>query len=229
MLKILVVEDEENLRITLGDYLLGLGYFVETAENGKVASAKFKEINFNVILMDIGLPDTDGLALALKFRSERKNFTLLFLSALNDPETKLAGLELGADDYITKPFALKELTLRLNRIIKSIDYKNALPDEITHGNLKIWFKRFEVMDGNQNIINLSHKECAILELLYTKQNEGIDREEIIEKIWGEDKFPSNRTVDNYIVKLRKWCESDPKNSIEIQSIRGIGYKLIINK
>lgn len=228
MLNILIVEDEENLGITLSEYLDGIGHATQWAKDAKTARELFRTHRPTVILMDIGLPDGNGLDLAREFRSLRKDFTLLFLSALNDPETKVEGLEIGADDYITKPFALKELTLRLKRILSSQAEIDKLPDEIIHGDLKIWFKRYEVQDGAGNIISMSQKECAILELLYTKNNIAIDREEIIEKIWGEDKFPSNRTVDNYIVKLRKWCETDPKKSIEIQSIRSIGYKLIIH-
>jgi two-component system alkaline phosphatase synthesis response regulator PhoP len=228
MLKILIVEDEDNLGITLSEYLRGVGHTTFWARDGKKAREYFNSENPHLVLMDIGLPDTDGITLAKEFRNIKKDFVLLFLSAQNDPETKVLSFEIGADDYITKPFALKELMMRLSRIINSQRDFETLPEEIIHGGLKIWFRRFEVMDFNKNIINLSQKECAILELLYKKKNEGIDREEIIEKIWGDDKFPSNRTVDNYIVKLRKWCETDPKNSIEIQSIRGIGYKLIIN-
>jgi two-component system alkaline phosphatase synthesis response regulator PhoP len=228
MLNILIVEDEENLGTTLSEYLSGVGHTTNWANNGKDATQLFNDKKPNLVLMDIGLPDTDGLTLAKQFRSLRKDFVLLFLSAMNDPETKVAGLEIGADDYITKPFALKELMLRLNRIISSQKELDVMPEEIKHGGLTIWFKRFEVMDFDKNVLNLSQKECAILELLYKKRNEGVDREEIIEKIWGDDKFPSNRTVDNYIVKLRKWCETDPNKSIEILSIRGIGYKLVIN-
>lgn len=228
MLNILVVEDEENLGITLSEYLKGLGHDCSWAKNAKEAREQFKNSAPGVILMDIGLPDGNGLDLAREFRKLRKDFVFLFLSAMNDPETKVEGLEIGADDYITKPFALKELILRLNRILSSQSEINKLPEEIAHGPLKIWFKRYEVQDAMGSVITLSQKECAILELLYTKKNSAVDREEIIEKIWGEDKFPSNRTVDNYIVKLRKWCETDPKKTLDIQSIRSIGYKLIIN-
>lgn len=227
MLNILIVEDEENLGITLSEYLKGLGHGCFWAKDAKSARELFKSEHPGVILMDIGLPDGNGLDLAREFRKMRKDFVLLFLSALNDPETKVEGLEIGADDYITKPFALKELILRLNRILSSQSEISRLPEEINHGPLKIWFKRYEVQDAQGGVITLSQKECAILELLYTRKNEAVDREEIIEKIWGEDKFPSNRTVDNYIVKLRKWCESDPKKSLDIQSIRSIGYKLIV--
>ncbi|MBC7712640.1 MAG: response regulator transcription factor [Rhizobacter sp.] len=225
MLNILIVEDEENLGITLSEYLKGLGYGCAWAKDARTARELFKNEKPGIILMDIGLPDGNGLDLAREFRKLRKDFVLLFLSALNDPETKVEGLEIGADDYITKPFALKELTLRLKRILSSQSEISKLPEEISHGPLKIWFKRYEVQDAEGTVIGLSQKECAILELLYTKKNEAVDREEIIEKIWGEDKYPSNRTVDNYIVKLRKWCESDSKKNIEIQSIRSIGYKL----
>ncbi|MBC7430386.1 MAG: response regulator transcription factor [Bacteriovorax sp.] len=225
MLNILIVEDEENLGITLSEYLKGLGHGCAWAKDARTARELFKSEKPNIILMDIGLPDGNGLDLAREFRKLRKDFVLLFLSALNDPETKVEGLEIGADDYITKPFALKELTLRLKRILISHSEISKLPEEITHGPLKIWFKRYEVQDADGLVIGLSQKECAILELLYTKKNEAVDREEIIEKIWGEDKFPSNRTVDNYIVKLRKWCESDSSKNLEIQSIRSIGYKL----
>ncbi|MDO9182674.1 MAG: response regulator transcription factor [Bacteriovorax sp.] len=228
MLNILIVEDEINLGSTLEEFLTGLGHQCVWAKNGVQANEYFLSRRPNLILMDIGLPDTNGIDLAKKFRALRKDFVLLFLSALNDPETKVEALEIGAEDYITKPFALKELILRLDRILKTQNNLETFPEEITHGPLKIWFRRYEVQDADQKIITLSQKECAILELLYKKQNSAVEREEIIEQVWGEDKFPSNRTVDNYIVKLRKWCESDSKKSIEIQSIRSIGYKLNIN-
>lgn len=228
MLNILIVEDEINLGSTLEEFLIGLGHQCSWAQSGKEAREFFKSKKPNLILMDIGLPDTTGIILAKEFRAIRKDFVLLFLSALNDPAIKVEALEIGAEDYITKPFALKELILRLDRILKTQINLETLPEEIVHGKLKIWFRRYEVAGADGEIIPLSQKECAILELLYKKKNTAIEREEMITQIWGEDKFPSNRTVDNYIVKLRKWCETDPHKSIEIQSIRSIGYKLIIN-
>lgn len=225
---ILIVEDEDNLGITLSEYLNGLGHHCLRAENGKTARELFEKHSPDIILMDIGLPDASGLDLAREFRQKRKDFVLLFLSAQNDPNTRVEGLEIGAEDYITKPFALKELVLRLKRIQSSQALKQTLPEEVQLGGLKVWFRRFEVSDGDGHIISLPQKECAILELLYTRMGEAIDRNEIIDQIWGLDKFPSNRTVDNYIVRLRKWMETDPQKSIDIQSVRGIGYKLIKN-
>ena len=224
---ILIVEDETNLGETLKEYLTSLGHKCSWAEKASSARSLFEQEQPKVILMDIGLPDGNGLDLAREFRSIRKDFVLLFLSAWNDPETRVEGLEIGAEDYITKPFALKELVLRLNRIIKAQDNLDALPEEIIHGKLKIWFKRFEVENFNGKIIALSQKECAILELLYKEMGKAVGREEIISSIWGENSFPSNRTVDNYIVNLRKWSYSDPNETLKIQSVRGVGYKLTI--
>jgi two-component system alkaline phosphatase synthesis response regulator PhoP len=227
MHKILIVEDEKNLGNTLEEYLSSIGYECKWTQSGEATKALFKTFVPQIVLMDIGLPDCSGLDLARELRSQNKNFNLLFLSALNDPEIKVEALDIGGEDYITKPFALKELIFRLDKILKTQTLAVSFPEEIIHGKLKIWFKRFEVQDALGNIINLSQKECAILDLLYQKRNEAINRDEIIDRIWGADKFPSNRTVDNYIVKLRKWCESDEEKSIEILSIRSIGYKLII--
>ncbi len=226
---ILILEDETNLGETLTEYLSNLGYQITWAQNCKQAVEEFSKRHFDILLFDIGLPDGSGLELAKSLRLKRKDFLLLFLSALNDPQTRVEGLEIGAEDFINKPFELKELVLRLERSIKSKEILALNPDEISIGSLKIWFKRFEVQDAQGGIIPLGQKECAILELLYKRKNEAISRDDIINNVWGEDAFPSNRTVDNYIVKLRKWAETDSQNILVISSIRGIGYKLELKK
>ncbi|TDJ08509.1 MAG: response regulator transcription factor [Deltaproteobacteria bacterium] len=225
---ILIVEDEKNLGDTLSEYLRSIGHDCYKAENCQQAREIFRDQHPSVVLMDIGLPDGDGITLAEEFRNKRKDFVLLFLSAQNDPETRVKGLEIGAEDYITKPFALKEITLRLERILKTQNHFDILPEVITHGDLKIWFKRFEVEDAQGNITSLSRKECEILELLYQNKNQSVNRNTIIQNIWCEERFPSNRTVDNYIVKLRKWCDTDENHILQIKSIRGIGYRLVLN-
>jgi two-component system alkaline phosphatase synthesis response regulator PhoP len=226
---ILIVEDEDTLGQTLKDYLQGQGFNSKWAKTVKNAELIFNNEYPQIVLMDIGLPDGNGLELAKKLRKKRKNFVLLFLSAWNDPETKLEGLEIGADDYITKPFALKELSLRLKRILKFQTDQELLPEEISIGNLKIWFKRFEVQNGAGKIIILSQKECHILELLFRNKNEVVSRENIIDQVWGENAYTSNRTIDNYIVNLRKWCDSDSNEYLKIHSIRGVGYKMTIDE
>ena len=226
--KILIVEDEKNLGVTLQEYLSSLGHECNLAETGSKARELFSSYTPDIVLMDIGLPDDSGLNIARDFRQDRKDFVLLFLSAQNDPETRVEGLEIGAEDYITKPFALKELVLRLNRILETQEDKKQIADELIFGDLKIWFKKFEVQSGNGEVRSISQKECSILQLLLSQKNEATTREQIIEKVWGADKFPSNRTVDNYIVSLRKWCDTSTEKILEIKSIRGIGYKLVIN-
>lgn len=225
-LEILIVEDDPNLGQTLLEYLATKGHQTTLATTFQNALSIFTEStsNFQIVLADIGLPDGDGIELGKMLRNYRKNFVLLFLSALNDPETKLQGLEIGAEDYITKPFDLRELTLRLERILRTSDVISKMNKEIKLGPLVIHFDQYEVVDANGVKINLGQKECAILELLYERKNEVVSRDEILENIWGESAFPSNRTVDNYIVKLRKWTDSS-NGEIRISSIRGIGYKL----
>ncbi len=225
MNSILIVEDEPNLGVTLNEYLKGLGHDCSLATTVKEAKSIFEHKSPAVVLMDIGLPDGNGLDLARELRKKRKDFVLLFLSALNDPETRVEGLEIGAADYITKPFALKELTLRLERILENSTINQSETIEI--GKLKILFSSYEVIDAEGKAVPLAQKECAILKLLYSRAGQVVEREQILNQVWGEDKFPSERTIDNYIVKLRKWCETDDTHSLTIQNVRGVGYKLSI--
>ena len=189
------------------------------------AREKFEKIKPAIVILDIGLPDGSGIDLAREFRSQRKDCVLLFCTALNDPYLRVEGLELGAEDYITKPFELKEMTIRLDRILKSRQFTLQNPEEMRFGKIIFWPKRFEIQDSGGNITSLSQKECAIVELLLERKNEVVSRDEMIENIWGQNSFPTNRTIDNYIVKLRKWADSDSAGSLKITSVRGIGYKL----
>ncbi len=223
---ILLVEDEKNLRETLQEYLSSKGHLCRPAANASQAREVFLQARPDVVLMDIGLPDGNGLELARELRQKRQDFVLLFLSAQNDPDTRLEGLMVGAEDYITKPFALKELLLRLERILGQQQRFREEPEVLMHGPLKIWFSRYEVEGAGGERVQLSQKECAILEFLYKRQGNVVARDEIIAGIWGEDAFPSTRTVDNYIVRLRKWCETDPERHVDIMSVRGAGYKLV---
>lgn len=224
-LSVLLVEDEPNLGQTLRDYLKAKKFLVDLAVTASEAREKFTSLSPAIVILDIGLPDGNGVDLAREFRKKRKDCVLLFCTALNDPNLRVEGLELGAEDYITKPFELKELTLRLDRILKSRSLTLKNPDEYRFGKLLFWPKRFELQDGEGTLITLGQKECAILELLLLKKNEVVARDEMIENIWGENSFPSNRTIDNYIVKLRKWAESDETSGLRIISVRSIGYKL----
>lgn len=226
--KILIVEDEKNLGVTLNDYLNEQGYITTLCETVSCAIDQLNKTSFDVALLDIGLPDGNGLELGRLVKGQFPQTQILFLSAQNSPDIKLEGLELGAIDYITKPFRLKELLIRLNKYRgeKKIDKPRIELSEFTAGTLSIDFKKFTLINGAGDTINLGVKENGILRALCERANEVLPREELIEKIWGEDSFPSNRTVDNYIVKLRKWLEPNSRE-LEIQNVRGVGYKLVI--
>ena len=211
-----------------------IGHACFLATNGKEAYQVFKKEKPQIVLMDIGLPDTNGIDLAKKLRQVREDFVLLFLSAQNDPDIKVEGLEIGARDYITKPFALKEIVIRLKRILETQENVSSAPsppEKIQLGQLTLFVDRYEIESLNGESTTLSQKECKILELLYKNRNKAVTRETMIEKIWGSNHFPSNRTIDNYIVRLRKLFDSENRpvsienGQVEIKSIRGIGYML----
>ena len=225
-LNILIVEDDKNLGSTLFEFLQTKGFKCQLAINFQSAKDAFFTSNnkFQIVLLDIGLPDGSGIELGKMMRNHRKDFVLLFLSAQSDPETKLAGLELGAEDYITKPFDLRELTLRLDRILATSDILERTQKEIKLGPLMIHFNQYEIVDAKGEKISLGQKECAILQILVENTGNVVSRDELLEKAWGADTYPTNRTVDNYIVRLRKWTDTS-NGVVKIQSIRGVGYKL----
>lgn len=224
---LLIVEDEANLGETLRDYFRGKGYDARWAASANEADKLRDEMgpSLDLALLDINLPDGNGLELARAWRGLRRDLVVVFLSAMNDPALRVEGLEIGAEDYVTKPFELKELTLRFERILKYRRQGDADPEELRFGKLTFWPRRYEVRDAEGTVIPLGQKEAAILQALLDRRGQVVSRDELIEDIWGAESFPTNRTVDNYIVKLRKWCESDPSAPLRIVSVRGVGYRL----
>lgn len=221
----LIVEDEKNLGSTLQDYFSSQGHEVYWARHCEAARKYFQGHPPQVVLMDLGLPDGGGLDLAKEFRSCSKNFILFFLSAQSDPETRLQGLELGAEDFIGKPFQLRELTLRLERALGQQKIRNQSPESYSFGKLSFLPRRFEIIDGQGHLTNLSQKECAVLEMLLEKINLTVSRDDMIETLWGPQSYPSERTIDNFMVKYRKWIETDPDSGLELSTVRGVGHKL----
>jgi two-component system alkaline phosphatase synthesis response regulator PhoP len=226
---ILIVEDEIILAQSLCEYLISKGFQCHHEKDIQGATEFIEKMRPPVCLLDIGLPDGSGLDLARTIRKVMPNSVILFLSAQNSPEIRVAGLEIGAHDFITKPFELEELRIRLERILRSKQDISELPKEIYWGKLGVFFDSYELYDAKNRKIPLSQKECSILKLLFINKNEVVSRDQIIDEVWGINSFPSNRTVDNYIVKLRKWSESDDAGIVGIETIRGIGYKLSIKE
>lgn len=224
---LLIVEDEANLGETLRDYFRSKGYRVEWAPSAADADRLRYQMGaeLDIVLLDINLPDGNGLELARRWRAQRRDLVVVFLSALNDPAIRVEGLEIGAEDYVTKPFELKELTLRFERILQYRRKSAADPEELKFGKLVFWPRRYEAQDAHGQLIPLGQKETAILQSLLARRGQVVSRDELIEDIWGSESFPTNRTVDNYIVKLRKWCESDDTLPLKIISVRGVGYRI----
>ncbi|OFZ82188.1 MAG: hypothetical protein A2583_07540 [Bdellovibrionales bacterium RIFOXYD1_FULL_53_11] len=224
---LLLVEDERNVGSTLVERFAAEGF--DVAWSVSVASAR-KELakkEFDAALVDVGLPDGNGFDLAGEIRKSSRKTALVFLTAYGTPEDRVHGLELGAEDYVVKPFHFKELLLRINNAIKRAGRMSASSpfEGIKIGKATVWFSKFEIYsEGSSH--SLTHKECAVLRLLFEKRGNVVSREEILIEVWGDGEIPSSRTIDNFIVRIRRLVEENPENPQLIRSVRGVGYQLV---
>lgn len=224
---ILIVEDEESLREALQLNLELEGYAVTTASTGSEALQVVRKEYFDLILLDIMLPEMDGITVCENIRLQNNDVPVLFLSAKNSSMDRIEGLKKGGDDYLTKPFNLEELLLRVDKlIIKNKKLKERAPvnDIYTFGKCKIDFTGLIAKDKDGKTIELSKKEIALLKLLIEHKNEVVSREHILQAVWGYNVYPTTRTIDNFILNFRKYFEKDTRNPKHFHSIRGIGYK-----
>jgi two-component system alkaline phosphatase synthesis response regulator PhoP len=227
---ILVVEDEKNVGSTLVERLIREGFDVAWAKTREEALVEASGRRFDLALLDVGLPDGTGFEVAENIRKRNPSTALIFLTAFGNPEDRIKGLELGAEDYVVKPFHLKELLLRIQNGLKRARYLSSTPDGVVIGQAKIFFSRFEAelratRASPAEIVSLTHKECALLKLLVERRGQAVSRDEILNEVWSQDEFPTSRTVDNFILRLRRLIENDPENPQIIKSVRGIGYLL----
>jgi two-component system alkaline phosphatase synthesis response regulator PhoP len=225
--RILLVEDEEHLLEALKLNLELEGYHVTTATDGKKALKLFKEERLNLVILDVMIPEIDGFKVAETIRLENTEVPIMFLTAKNTSEDRVAGLKRGADDYLTKPFNLEELILRVGilvkRGLKSDEQKQLNSYRI--GSKTINFNNYELTDDiTKEVISLTKKETMLLKLLVERKGEAVSREMILETVWNYDVYPSTRTIDNFILSFRKYFEADSKHPKYFHSIRGVGYK-----
>lgn len=224
--QIFIVEDEESLANTLALNLQIENYGVLLARSGSEALRLFKaqpEAQ-SLVLLDVMLPDISGLELCKAFRAINPAVPIIFLTAKSQSADKIDGLKLGADDYITKPFDLEELLLRISNLIRRTQKES--PRVYTFGNCEINFQTFEITDVQGRQQTLSRREIGLLELLTSHENKVISRDEIIHKLWDVNENASSRTIDNYILNFRKHFETNPKEPQHFHSIRGVGYKFV---
>jgi two-component system alkaline phosphatase synthesis response regulator PhoP len=228
---VLLVEDEENLQEALKLNLELEGYEVTSAYDGAEALKAVENEYFDLLILDVMLPELDGISVCENIRLQGNEVPILILSAKNNSADRVLGLKKGADDYLTKPFNLEELLLRVDKLIhksKRISSKELIPDEYSFGKNTINFKASECTTRGNEKIALTKKEVMLLKLLIENKNEVVPREKILQAVWGYNVYPTTRTIDNFILTFRRYFEEDSRNPKYFHSIRGIGYKFTNN-
>jgi two-component system, OmpR family, alkaline phosphatase synthesis response regulator PhoP len=224
---LLIAEDEESLREALKLNMELEGYEVTTVDNGPAVIKAVKNEYFDLIILDIMLPDMDGITVCETIRMQHNDVPILFLSARNSGADRVEGLRKGGDDYLTKPFNLEELLLRVDKLVtknKKIKEPQAVSDIYEFDGCTIDFSAHECIDKDKQTRELSKKEAALLRLLTEHEGEVVSREQILQIVWGYNVYPTTRTIDNFILNFRKFFEKDSRNPKHFHSIRGIGYK-----
>jgi two-component system alkaline phosphatase synthesis response regulator PhoP len=224
---ILLVEDEEHLHEALKLNLELEGYGVDSAFNGRIALDQIKNAYYDLIILDIMLPEVDGFTIIEKLRLNNNQTPILVLSAKNTSFNRVQGLKLGADDYLSKPFNLEELLLRVAKLIQKSPVTGmpaSSSNSYAFAGHSIDFDSLEVVLANGETINLTKTEALLLKLLVENKNTVVSREKILQTVWGYQVFPNTRTIDNFILNFRKHFEADSKNPQHFISIRGVGYK-----
>ena len=223
--RLLLVEDDESLGETLQERLRREGYDVAWVSTQADATAAWRNKSFDLILLDVGLPDGSGFDFA-RLVAKESQVPFLFVTAMNDAETRLEGYEIGAEEFIPKPFHLKELLLRVRRALegRAASSTGGLASLAIDGGGRVEFESFRLIraDGAEEF--LQGRDCELLRLLASRAPAVVSRDEILDRVWGEDKFPSHRTVDNAVVRLRQAL--GPAAGKRIRSVRGIGYQWI---
>jgi two-component system, OmpR family, alkaline phosphatase synthesis response regulator PhoP len=227
--RIMVVEDDAHLADGLQINLELEGYQPLLAESAEVGLELWKRGGVDLILMDIMLPGMDGFELCRLIRREGDRVPILFLTARSAGQDRIRGLDEGGDDYITKPFELNELLARIKSIFRRQDWFRGqeAPDSLKIGRAEVNLRAFQATT-EEGVIDLKEKEIMILRLLKEHQGEPVDRETILDRVWGFGAYPTTRTVDNFILALRKIIEEDPKQPRHILTVHGVGYRLITN-
>lgn len=230
MKKILIVEDELNMVNGLKDNLEFEGYEVDTAMEEDLGLQKILQFRYDLILLDVMLPEVSGFDICKLARKEGVNTPIILLTAKGEEIDKVLGLELGADDYITKPFSLHELLARIKAILRrapGTKEENGDQDFVSMGKIRVNFKNYIAFEGTSEV-KMSRKEFEVLHYLYMKAGKVIQRDDLMSDVWGIEFDISTRTVDNFILKLRQKIEVDPNNPKIILTVHGMGYKMILH-
>ena len=225
MKKILIIEDDPALLTGLSESLGNEQYSVAKAEDGEKGYSLASSGDFDLILLDLILPLKNGLEVCRDLRKDRINTPIIMLTSKNEEIDKVLGLELGADDYMTKPFSLKELLARIKALLRRAQPVEPGMEEYSFGNIHMNLKKMEV-EKNGVQVKLSATEYKILQYFVEHEGEVISRDKFLDDVWGYDAFPTTRTVDNYVLSIRKKIEDDPSAPVHIVTVHTAGYKFI---
>jgi two-component system alkaline phosphatase synthesis response regulator PhoP len=225
--RVLVVEDEIPIAQGIGENLEAEGYTVELVHDGAQALERIRQGGLDLVILDVMLPEMDGFEVCETVRAEGNEVPILFLTARGTVDDRIHGLEAGGNDYLPKPFHLRELLLRVAAILRRRTWYEDMEDTGTHlvfGKNEFDFRTYKARawDGGEAV--LTQKEAMILKALSEREGEVVSREEILEKVWGYDLFPSSRTIDNFILRLRRRFEPDPESPRYFHTMRGVGYR-----
>ena len=228
MKRILIIEDDVAILRGLKDNLEFEGYGVLSATDGEQGHDLIREKKPDLVILDLMLPRLSGYEVCRRVRAEGGNVPILILTARGEEVDKVHGLNIGADDYMTKPFSVRELLARIQAIFRraSSSRTRSLPDELRFHDVVVDFLRFEASKSGR-VLELSRKEFGVLRLLAARAGEVVTRDELLDAVWGYDRFPTTRTVDNHVALLRAKIEDDPARPRFLLTIRGVGYKLVV--
>ena len=223
--KILYVEDDEALSFVTKDNLELQGFVVSHFSDGKNALDAFREDNFDLCILDVMLPEIDGFTIAKEIRARDNSIPIIFLTAKSLKEDKIHGLRLGADDYITKPYSIEELILKIKVFLRRKNVLHGVQvDTFRMGHYMFDSKNLRLSIG-ENSRDLTHRESELLKLMVQNKNEVVKRSTILEKIWGEDDYFLGRSLDVFISRLRKYLKEDP--ALKIENIHSVGFRLVV--
>jgi len=223
MHEILIVEDEESILMALEDDLTMEGYRVETAADGVTGLAKALQGAPDLVILDVMLPGMDGFDVCRRLRAEGRRVPIMMLTAKGQEVDKVLGLELGADDYVTKPFSPRELLARVKALLRRAHPQDERVERFRFGDVEVDFRKFEARRGAE-VIDLTRFEFDLLRYLIERRREAVSRDQILEELWDDPAAVFPRTVDTHVANLRRKLESDPASPRHILSVRGVGYR-----
>jgi DNA-binding response OmpR family regulator len=225
MTRILVVEDDPAILRGLSDNLRLESYEVVTAADGEAGDRLAHEARPDLIVLDLMLPKRSGYEVCRRLRSEGLTTPILMLTARGEEADRVLGLDLGADDYVTKPFSVRELLARIRALLRRAHPPRPLPDEVRFGDVVVDFRSYEAKRGGTPV-DMTPKEFQLLRLLAARAGEVVSRGELLEDVWGYETLPNTRTVDNHVASLRAKLEPDAPETRHIQTVHGVGYKFV---